>query len=391
MIGSYPASLEVQKLSVGKLISSLLFGWGLFSMVLAGAKNFGTIFAMRFLLSISEFDIGIAVGLGSVTNTAIRSWQLVFLLISMSALSSLPSFKSTRLTDGQVVGWIAVVLNMICFFFLPSGPSDAKFLTREEKLAALWRIARNQTGIKHGKVLKYQIYEALRDFRVWCLLMQQFTIGMASGALAGYYSAFHRGFGWSPIESVRYQLPIGAVQLFATIVTGYLASRYRNRTIIIILVLAIFAVVATVRFYTIPADQKIALTSCTWNVSVYGIANFAGPFVFDPKEAPRYPSATTVLGVMLGVGWVVTAAMGIWMWNGNRRRDAKAAAGDHTYDPSKGNIDGFTDCTDKEKSSRYRYCEDAALHGRRRACMCRQETENGRGLLERTLEMWRRP
>ncbi|OQV08925.1 hypothetical protein CLAIMM_13132 [Cladophialophora immunda] len=402
MIGSYPASLAVQKLPVGRLASCLLFSWGLFSMVLAAAKNFGNIFAVRFLLGISESGIapaflvltsifwtrdeqplrmciwlgcngladivgaGIAVGLGSVTNTAIRSWQLIFL----------------------VVGSIAVFLSMLSFFFLPCGPGDAKFLTPEEKLAAVWRIARNQTGIKHGKVLKYQIYEALRDFRVWCLVVQQFAIGMLNGALAGYYSAFLRGFGWSSIEAVRYQLPIGAVQLFATVAAGYLASRYRNRTIVIILVLAIFAIVAMVGFSTIPADQRMALTACTWIVAAYGgaivlnwaivaanfaghtkrttvngvnfvaywVGNFAGPFVFEPKEAPRYPSATTVLGVMLGVGWVATAAMGVWMWHANTRRDAKAAAGDHSYDPLQGDIDGFTDRTDKEnKSFRYRY------------------------------------
>ena len=91
----------------------------------------------------------------------------------------------------QVVGSIAVVLGVTCFFILPSGPGDAQFLTQEEILAAVWRIARNQTGIKHGKVLKYQIYEALRDFRLWCLV-QQFTTGLTNGALAGYYSAFLR-------------------------------------------------------------------------------------------------------------------------------------------------------------------------------------------------------
>lgn len=211
---------------------------------------------------------------------------------------------------------------------------------------------------------------------------------MANGALAGYYSAFLKGFGWSSIQSVQYQLPIGAFQLVASIIAGYLASRFRNRTIIIILVLALFAIAGMVGFSTIPADQKMALTSCTWIVSVYGGAiilnyavvaanfaghtkrmavngigfvsyfsgNFAGPFVFDPKEAPRYPSATKVLASMLGVGWVATAAMGIYMWNANRRRDAKAAAGNNAYDPLGGSIDGFTDHTDKEnKSFRYRY------------------------------------
>lgn len=123
MVGSYPASLAIQKLPVGKFVSCLLFTWGLFSMVLAAAKNFGTLFAVRFLLGISESGIGpgwlilssifwtrdeqplrmciwmgcngladivgagIAVGLGSVTNTAIRSWQLIFLVSPLPVMS----------------------------------------------------------------------------------------------------------------------------------------------------------------------------------------------------------------------------------------------------------------------------------------------------------------
>lgn len=281
------------------------------------------------------------------------------------------------------------MLSGVCWYTLPSSPSDARWLSEEEKIAAVWRIARNQTGIKHAKVLKYQIREALCDVRIYCLLVQQFALGMANGGLGGYYSAFLRGFGWSSIQAIRYQLPIGAVQLFASIIAGYLASRYRNRTIIIVLVLAIFSITAMVGFSTIPIEQKMALTACTWIVSAGGGAivlnwaivaanfaghtkrttvnginfvaywsgNFAGPFLFDPREAPRYHSATVVLGAMLGASWLATASMGVYMWNANRRRDAKAAAGRHEYAAAtQGGIEGFTDRTDKEnKSFRYRY------------------------------------
>lgn len=115
LIGAYPSSLAIQKFPLGKMMSILLFTWGLFSMSLAGAKNFGGIFTLRFLLGLSESTInpawvilssmfwtrdeqplrmciwlgcngladiigaGLAVGLGSVTDTAIRAWQLIFL------------------------------------------------------------------------------------------------------------------------------------------------------------------------------------------------------------------------------------------------------------------------------------------------------------------------
>lgn len=116
MVGSYPASLAVQKLPIGKLISGLLVFWGVLSMLVAVTKNFGGIFTIRFLLGLGEAAIGpawviltsmfwtrdeqplrmcfwqgsngiglligagISTGLGSVTHTAVRPWQLIFLV-----------------------------------------------------------------------------------------------------------------------------------------------------------------------------------------------------------------------------------------------------------------------------------------------------------------------
>lgn len=425
MIGAYPFSLAIQKFPLGKLMTGMIFLWGLLTMAAAASKGFGSLFALRFLLGVAEAAVGpawliltsmfytrdeqplrmciylgsqglaniiaagVCVGLGSVTATAVTPWQLIFLV------SRRPSIILYHLSESradkwrtQVVGALAIALSVVCLFLLPSSPKDARFLTKDEKLAAVWRIAQNQTGVKHEKVLTYQIREALCDIRVHCLLVQQFAIGMINGALGGYYSALLRGFGWSPIQTVRYQLPSGAVQLVASCIAGYLASRFRNVTIIIILVLAAFAVAALVGFTTIPAKDKWALTSCVWIVNAYGGAivlnwaivaanfaghtkrstinginfvaywggNFAGPFVFNPAEAPRYRTATMVLGIMLGTGWLATAFMGINMWNSNRKRDAKAAAGRQEYAAGQGGVEGFADRTDKEnKSFRYRY------------------------------------
>lgn len=60
VIGSYPGSLAVQKLPVGKLVSGLVVTWDVLSMCLAAAKNFATIFATRFLLGLAEAGISSA-------------------------------------------------------------------------------------------------------------------------------------------------------------------------------------------------------------------------------------------------------------------------------------------------------------------------------------------
>lgn len=282
---------------------------------------------------------------------------------------------------------MAIVLGVVCFFLLPSSPSNARLLTKEEQVVCVWHVTQNQAGIKNEKFLKYQVYEALWDFRVWCLLVQQFCIGLENGSLTNYFSAFLRGFRWSSMDALKYQLPIGGIQVVFTVFAGYFASRFRNCTIIVILVLVAFVVAALVGWSTIPAGHKIALTACSWLVAPYGAANilnwavvaanfaghtkrttinginfaayyaedFAGHFAFDPSEAPRYPMATRIIGGMTGLGWVATVAMGLYMWNANRRRDAKAAAGNYAYKASEGELGGFTDRTDKEnKPFRYR-------------------------------------
>lgn len=270
---------------------------------------------------------------------------------------------------------------------LPSSPNDAKFLTPDERLACVWRIAVNQTGVKHSKFMKHQALEALRDPRVHLLLVQQFAVGFLNGAISNYFSAFLRGFGWSSMDAVLYQLPIGAVQIVTTVLAGFLASRIRNSTFIILLAVTVFPLAALIGWSTIPSSEKMALTACSWIIAPYSAAvilnwsivaanfaghtkrtimnainfaafyagNFAGPFVFDPVEAPRYPTATKILGGMVGLIWVVTAAMGFIMWRANKARDAKAAAGDARYQVSQGTMFGFTDYTDKEnKAFRYR-------------------------------------
>lgn len=120
MIGSYPCSVAVQKLPVGKFMAAMALIWGALTMAVAGTKNFGGIFAIRFIMGIFEAAIGpawvvltsmfwtrdeqplrmcfwlgsngiaqllgagISVGLGRANSTAVSSWQLIFLVSARS-------------------------------------------------------------------------------------------------------------------------------------------------------------------------------------------------------------------------------------------------------------------------------------------------------------------
>lgn len=116
LIGSYPSNICLQKLPIGKFISVMLLCWGGLLVATVGAKNFAGLMALRFLLGALEAGIGpawmlitcmfwtreeqplrmcfwlgcngiasilgagISWGLGHTHNTALASWQLVFLV-----------------------------------------------------------------------------------------------------------------------------------------------------------------------------------------------------------------------------------------------------------------------------------------------------------------------
>lgn len=112
-----PASLLLQRLPVAKYTGTMIGVWGMLLMCCAAAKNFGGMFALRFILGMAESNMTpaymmicsmfftrqelslrlllfismnglataggslVAFGLGHVHSARIASWQLIFLVI----------------------------------------------------------------------------------------------------------------------------------------------------------------------------------------------------------------------------------------------------------------------------------------------------------------------
>lgn len=116
LVGSYPSSICLQKLPIGKFISCMLLCWGILLVSTIGAKSFTGLMVLRFLLGGLEACIGpawmlitsmfwkrdeqplrmciwlgcngislmlgagISWGLGHTENPHLQPWQLVFLV-----------------------------------------------------------------------------------------------------------------------------------------------------------------------------------------------------------------------------------------------------------------------------------------------------------------------
>ena len=111
--------------------------------------------------------------------------------------------------------------------FLPDGPHNAKQLTEQEKVVAVWRVSSNRMGLKSHAHRWYQVREAVLDPKVWLLWLMAAAIGILNGGVANFASALIKGFGFNALQASLMQTPGGAFEIIGCIAFGFL-SRLRG-------------------------------------------------------------------------------------------------------------------------------------------------------------------
>ncbi|KPI45310.1 putative transporter [Cyphellophora attinorum] len=154
----------------------------------------------------------LASGLGQIHVGRYRTWRWIFI----------------------VEGAATILLGFFCWFVLPNKPSDAGYLTAEEKVVAEARLAENTNsfGNEAEQREKFNIKKAGRG------IFDQNTILIAVASLGIYcnvyaYSLFSptiiRQFGYSVVDSQLLSAPPYVLAAIWVLVSCYLSDRLRLR------------------------------------------------------------------------------------------------------------------------------------------------------------------
>ncbi|CVL02569.1 uncharacterized protein FMAN_00073 [Fusarium mangiferae] len=290
-----------------------------------GAKNFAGMMVLRFLLGALEACVGPAwmltasmfwkrdeqplrmciwlgcngislmlgagpsLGLGHTENTHLEPWQLVFIESLMQSDNSGTTSNIIFLYD---IGVVTISGGCIAFFFFPSSPIDSKLFTHEEKFFSIWRIADDQTVIKHSTVLHYLIEEALLEPCVWFIAGQQIAIGIINAGITNFIYALLAGFGYSPHQVIFSQLLNGAFQLVMTISAGAIASNVQHSSILCAIAIHIPSLAGILGIAPITIEHRLALTACCWLLGIIGTA-----IILNWSNIPGHAKRMTVNGL----------------------------------------------------------------------------------------------
>ncbi|TKA80529.1 hypothetical protein B0A49_01020 [Cryomyces minteri] len=287
LAGLYPMTFALQRFNLGRILGGVVIVWGAVCMSTAGVTNFRGLYAQRFFLGFVESIIptgfmciisgwytqkdqairqawwfsgtgwftiigsGISYGFGEISSGSLKRWQYLYLL----------------------AGSLTIIFGMWCFA-VPNSPVSAWFLSPEQRIVAVERLRKGQTGVRCQTIKGSQIREAFFDVKVWLIALMMCSAYTINGAVSGFGPLIVSTFGWTPLDSILLQFPLGGITTIFILVCGYLSARIPNIRIIL-LVLCCLPVIAGMAM----------IWKSTWSyhaaapVVGYSIIGFFGPVV----------------------------------------------------------------------------------------------------------------
>jgi MFS family permease len=387
--GLYPMTFALQRFNLGRILGGVVIIWALICMLTAAVTSWRGLYVQRFFLGFVESIIPtgfmvIISGYYTQDEQALRqSWWFsstgIFTIIG-SALN----YGFSRIAAGALKRWQYIYLLAGCLtflfgiwcFFIPNSPVSAWFLTTEERIAAVERLRKGQTGVRCQKIKRSQVKEAFLDVKLWLVFVMMGSAYTVNGAVSGFGPLIVSTFGWSSAESILLQFPLGGICLIAILACGWASSQIPNIRIFLLTanclpVIAGCAMIwksdwsrhapTPVAGYSIigtfgaVVSQTIVLgmsnvagatkKSCMAAAIfvAYCVGNIVGPqLIKSQTKKDHYPELWMGLIICYCITIAASVALYFVLWRENKRREA------HAVDEEERDRFAFMDLTDKE-------------------------------------------
>ncbi|KAI9830033.1 MAG: hypothetical protein M1819_005863 [Sarea resinae] len=359
VVAQWPGHYLMQRLPLGRFVGGSVFLWSVIVFLHCTAKNYGGLIALRFFLGFVESVLvpAMEMTLGMFFIPEERALlQPIFWTSCMGApipagfiaygllysKSSILPWKFFMI----ITGGITFFLSIYCWFFYPSNPAQAWFLTLEEKVHTIQRVHETtKSSIEQKRFKKSQFLETIRDPISWLFALQVFTL-MLSNNLAYQQNLLYLGLGVSNLGSTLVSVAGGGFAVVCCIVASYLLKKFPNTNAYWASFWCLPAVAGGIGMVAVPWRHRIGLLGCLtlagntfgityiialgWTTATaagytkkltrnvlfmagYGVANIVSPQIWQSNAAPRYYAAWIVQIVISWVGTPVVLLVIRWI------------------------------------------------------------------------------
>ncbi|KAF8848835.1 MFS general substrate transporter [Acephala macrosclerotiorum] len=214
-----------------------------------------------------------------------------------------------------ILGCLATLNGIIVVLFLPDSPMTARFLSEEEKIAALERVRLDQAGTHDKHIKRYQIVETFKDIRAWIMFIIIMCIGGANGDNSASSNIITKSFGRTSRQTLLHDMPRAAIGGFAVATVGWLLGRIQDRMTVLQFA-QLFQNLSAPGFplcygwnasNTGGHTKKVTVNPFT--LLTFGVGSVVGTYIFSPKDAPGYIPGKAAIVVLTAVMMFCAAAM----------------------------------------------------------------------------------
>ncbi|KAM5541010.1 hypothetical protein V8D89_005321 [Ganoderma adspersum] len=375
LVFEYPQNLALQRFPVGKWMSINIFIWGVALCSHAACKNFGGLFVVRFILGMCEGSITAGFMIVSSmfytrTEQTLRVGYWFLMNGTAQIISGFLSFGTLHIKTESFEPWqwlmiitgsLTVVVAVLYWFLFPDSPTNAWFLTPEERGKAVKRIQENQTGVENKHFKLEQFYEALTDPKTWLFALFS-ALDNIPNSLTNQKQIIVSSFGFTNLQTTLLGCVDGVVEI-TTIYTGVrLAARYKDSRAYVGAIYFLPNILGVLLVNLLPWKDKVGLLfgqwltgvgttgfvlSLSWISSVtaghtkrvttnaimliaYCVGNATAPFMWQAKYVPRNHVPWTIIGIVYVICPLLLLYIRSLLARENKRRDAEPV--DEKYD-----------------------------------------------------------
>ncbi|KFA66601.1 hypothetical protein S40285_08280 [Stachybotrys chlorohalonatus IBT 40285] len=389
LAGLYPMTFALQRFNMGRVLGGVVILWAAICMLTAAVTSYQGLYVQRFFLGFVESIIPtgfmcIVSGYYTQAEQSLRqSWWFsatgLFTIIGGALNYGFAQIEGGGLHSWQYIyllaGALTFVFGLFCFV-MPNSPVSAWFLTKEERFAAVERLRHGQTGVRCTTFKWDQLKEAILDIKVWLVAVMMASAYMMNGAVSGFGPLIVSTFGWSTLQSILFQFPLGAICFIIILVTGFLGSKFKNIRIIMLILTCLpviagcaiiwrsawtyhaaapvigysitgffggtVSLIITIGMANVAGHTKKSFMAATIFVA-YCVGNIVGPqLVWSETREQHYPALWLGLIICYVICIVAAVALFFVLRNENKKREALPK------DESERAKFAFQDLTDKQ-------------------------------------------
>ena len=182
LVGLYPLTFLLQRFKIGRVLGGVVIIWGLIAMLTAAVTSWRGLFVQRFFLGFVESVMPtgfmcIITSYYTQEEQAFRQSWWFSATGGWTIIGGALNYGFAQISGGSLKRWqyiyllagaLTVVYGGVCFI-IPNSAVSAWFLTPEERIIAVERLRKGQTGVRCQKLKSSQLLEALLDVKIWLL------------------------------------------------------------------------------------------------------------------------------------------------------------------------------------------------------------------------------